>query len=71
MRTDAERIIGAAETELENTRQIWQKHLGDCPLKAAAGHHGCAECASISRHLERCQEQVELLGQPAETGALF
>lgn len=73
--TEPDRILGIAETELENTRRLIAEHVAECQAPRTepgtlAGE--CDTCRSLAVHQARCEEQVRLLAsEGAETGALF
>jgi hypothetical protein len=70
----AERILSAAEAELENCKRLIAEHLG-CQAPRpdpATPSDQCPKCRSLARHLTRCERQVYLLGALAiETGEMF
>jgi hypothetical protein len=59
----AERVLTAAQADLENCKRLLAEHLGcQAPRPDPATPSGeCPKCRSLGRHLERCERQVYLL----------
>lgn len=57
--------VRAAEHDLAHVQDLITTHQATCD------HPGCVTCYRLGRHKNRCEQQIALLTQPAEQGALF
>jgi hypothetical protein len=65
-------VLAIAVAERDHTARLFNDHKRGCPWLAERGHHGCPECLSLARHLDRCNAQVEVLtAEPADEPVMW
>lgn len=64
--------MSAAEADRADAVAAREGHREACPnFRLGYGGAGCADCASLTGHVERTERQIALLSAPGETAEMF